>query len=345
MITLNFSKGNFDLWNNQLSQIEDKHLQVELISILKNVQNSNSDTFYTSGTTGDKKEYTFTQEQIRTSCNNTLNFFDLQPGAVLVSPLLLEFVAGKMNIYRAIYGRLNLIFISPKNICNSIPNQKIDFITLVPNQISQLIKCNFNFNLITKILVGGGEFGGDFDKEKYKTLTIYNSFSMTETLTHFGIKQVFPEKENNFKLLNGFQINNQKGTLSVTHPIICPKEIITNELVEIIDSNLFKWIGRNNNMIKCGGLKIYPELIEQKLKKIIDSPFVIVGINDNTFGEIPVLVIEGKAKTKEEELTLSKLMISKLDKYEVPKKIFYLVNFTYTDSGKIKRNIIKENLK
>lgn len=344
MITLNFSKGNFDLWNNQLSQIEDKHLQVELMSILKNVQNSNSDTFYTSGTTGDKKEYTFSQRQIKASCNNTLNFFDLQPGAVFVSPLPLEFVAGKMNIYRAIYGRLNLIFISPKNICNSIPNQKIDFITLVPNQISQLINCNFNFNLIAKILVGGGEFGGDFDKDKYKTLTIYNSFSMTETLTHFGIKQVFPEKENNFKLLNGFQINNQKGTLSVIHPIICPEEIITNELVEIIDSNLFKWIGRKNNMIKCGGLKIYPELVEQKLKSIIDSPFVIVGINDKTYGEIPVLVIEGEAKTKEEKLTLNNQMVSLLDKYEVPKKIIFINQFAYTDSGKIKRNIIKQKI-
>ena len=69
-------------------------------------------------------------------------------------------------------------------------------------------------------------------------------------------------------------------------------------------------------MIKCGGVKMYPELIEKKLSNLLFQNYVIVGIPDIKFGEIIVLCIEGKP-VKDLITQISTV----LNKYEVPKKI------------------------
>jgi O-succinylbenzoic acid--CoA ligase len=126
----------------------------------------------------------------------------------------------------------------------------------------------------------------------------------------------------------------------VKHPVICPKGLYLDDLIEIKDNNQFKWIGRQSNMIKSGGVKMYPELIEKKLSNLLLQKYVIVGIPDNKFGEIVVLCIEGKSAKD-----LIKQISKVLNRYEVPKKIVEVNKFPLTDSGKIKRKELIEQVK
>ncbi len=331
MIEIDFSI----LEANQLNSID---LEVKKC-VLKKTQNQN-EIFFTSGTSGGKKAFEFTQEQIQESIKQTLDFFGLKKGDTLVNPLPLEFVAGKMNIYRAIYGELQYIQIPSKHIEINLPNTSVDFITLVPNQLHNILEVEDKDFNIKQILVGGGEWT-DFESfKKLKNTKVFQSFASTETLTHFAIKQIHPILEENYTVLKGFTVEENEGRLFVKHPIICSEGLYLDDLIEIKQNNQFKWIGRQSNMIKSGGVKMYPELIEKKLSNLLFQKYVIVGIPDFKFGEIVVLCIEGRP-AKDLILQISTV----LNKYEVPKKIVEVSKFPLTESGKIKRKELIEQVK
>ena len=83
-------------------------------------------------------------------------------------------------------------------------------------------------------------------------------------------------------------------------------------------------------MINSGGIKLFPEQIEEKLKNLISDNFYLTSKKDDTLGEKLVLLIE----SKEKKIDLSELNLSK---YEIPKEILFENQFDRTESGKIKR--------
>lgn len=321
--------------SNQLNSID-----LELKECVQKKTQNQNEIFLTSGTSGDKKAFEFTQKQIQQSVKQTLEFFGLKQGDTIVNPLPLEFVAGKMNIYRAIYGELRYIQIPSKHIENNLPTASVDFITLVPNQLHNILEVEDKDFNINQILVGGGEWTDFESLKKLKNTKVFQSFASTETLTHFAIKQIHPILDENYRVLNGFKVEESEGRLFVKHPVICPKGLYLDDLIEIKENNQFKWIGRQSNMIKSGGVKMYPELIEKKLSNLLLQKYVIVGIPDNKFGEIVVLCIEGKSAKD-----LIKQISKVLNRYEVPKKIVEVNKFPLTDSGKIKRKELIEQVK
>jgi O-succinylbenzoic acid--CoA ligase len=110
-------------------------------------------------------------------------------------------------------------------------------------------------------------------------------------------------------------------------------KLITNDIVEIIDSRHFKWIGRKDNVINSGGIKIYPELIEKQLSKFIDiNNFFIDKLSHKTFGQQVVIVMNNLV---DREILLE--AIQSLEKYHKP-KLFYKINeFILTENNKLNR--------
>ena len=100
-------------------------------------------------------------------------------------------------------------------------------------------------------------------------------------------------------------------------------------MVDLINENSFRWLGRYDNVINSGGVKIIPEVVEAKLASVIlNRRFFITGVADESLGEKVVLVVEGK-----------KIDISRdsLDKFEEPKEIYFIPKFVETESGKVNR--------
>jgi O-succinylbenzoic acid--CoA ligase len=98
------------------------------------------------------------------------------------------------------------------------------------------------------------------------------------------------------------------------------EQIVTNDLVELINDHQFILLGRIDNVVNSGGIKLIPEQIEEKLSHGIHSRFFVGGIADAVFGEKLVLVIEGEKQLLDEHI------YSSLDKYQKPKEIFILIN-------------------
>ena len=160
---------------------------------------------------------------------------------------------------------------------------------------------------------------------------------MTETVSHIAVKQLngFKSSKPNltFKTLPGVNISkDERDCLVIEAPRISKQKIVTNDIVKITDESSFEWLGRYDNVINSGGIKLYPEVIESKLQDVISERFFVTSMPDDTLGEKLVLVVESQ-KNK----SLEKTTFKGLDKYEVPKEIIIVPKFVESISGKVQR--------
>ena len=130
----------------------------------------------------------------------------------------------------------------------------------------------------------------------------------------------------------------ERECLVIDAPLVSDERLFTNDLVKIINEHQFVLLGRIDNVVNSGGVKLIPEKIEEKLSPFINERFFVGGIPDAVLGEKLVLVIEGEKKE------LAETIFQTLDKYEKPKAVFFVPNFEVTESGKIKRKAILKSL-
>ena len=110
--------------------------------------------------------------------------------------------------------------------------------------------------------------------------------------------------------------------------------MVSNDLVHIEDEQHFKWLGRSDNVINSGGIKIHPEDLERQLALSIGQPFFVHKDQDETYGELVTLCLEGHVKDLESILNgISTIS----DPKQRPKRIYSLSRFMRTSNGKLQR--------
>ena len=209
-------------------------------------------------------------------------------------------------------------------------------------------------DLITTLIVGGGVVSYDLEKEIQSLPTkIYATYGMTETITHIAVKPlnvISSEVErSHYKTLPNVSISiDSRNCLVIEAPKVSDETVITNDIVDIISDTEFQWRGRFDNVINSGGVKLYPEEIEKKLSPYISERFFVAGVSDEILGEKLVLLIEGSEnlviQSQDFEI-IQNLEDAVLDKYEFPKKIFFLAQFIETETGKIQRSETLKRIK
>tara|TARA_R110002012_G_scaffold38153_1_gene106531 strand:- start:65 stop:1069 length:1005 start_codon:yes stop_codon:yes gene_type:complete len=287
----------------------------------------------TSGSTGEPKTIVLKKEQMINSAKATGEYFDLQPKQKALLCLPSTGIAGKMMLVRAMVLGLHLDYVEPSS--KPLPNNKsYDFVAMVPLQVENSLDQLVN---VKKLIIGGAPVASDLRVElKKQSVEAYETYGMTETITHIAVK-IITEGSNYFEtLLNVSLKQDERGCLVIDAPKISDERIITNDLVELISENQFTWLGRYDSIINSGGIKLVPETIEEKLSSIIESRFFVAGIPDETLGQKLVLVVEGDP-TEAQELLPSIKHIKTLSKYEVPKAIYFVKAFSETVTKKINR--------
>ena len=164
---------------------------------------------------------------------------------------------------------------------------------------------------------------------------------MTESASHFALRKLTnPDKEENYHTLEGIEIyKDHRGCLVVKGEVTNNTPLITNDLVDIIDKNSFRWLGRWDRTINTGGYKVHPEKIEPFIGPIlkvsnIHSNFVVIGLPHPKWGTQVTLVLEEAPET-DIAFDLVEALQGKLHPYEIPKQTICLENFPRTGSGKI----------
>jgi len=207
--------------------------------------------------------------------------------------------------------------------------EKIDFGAMVPLQLENTLN---DLAKVKTLIVGGGQVNPKLvEKLQNVSTQVYETYGMTETLTHVAIKPLNgPSKSDVFRALDDIDFElDGRGCLVINAPKMNPKPVITNDFIDLVDEKSFRWLGRYDNIINSGGIKIIPEVVEAKLSSIVPNRrFFIAGKSDKSLGEKVVLVVEGKSMD---------ISCKSLDKFEQPKEIHFIPEFVETKSGKIHR--------
>ena len=288
----------------------------------------------TSGTTGTPKLIRVDKQAMVNSAIATGDFFDLKPGDKALHCLPTKFIAGKMMFVRSFILGLDIDFVAPSSHPMLHNDTKYDFVAMVPLQAQNSLSALKN---VKKMIIGGAKMSKTLEKGLSKLKTeVYETYGMTETITHIAAKKI---GEKAFSILPNIKISkDDRNCLVINAFKISNDSILTNDLVELVGENQFVFLGRIDNVINSGGIKLIPEKIEDKLSDKINSRFFVTGKQDAVLGEKLVIVIEG------EQQILDDSIFDGLDKYEKPKEVFYVSKFSETESGKIKRKEIIESI-
>lgn len=289
-----------------------------------------------SGTTGVPKITTIKKQSMVHSAIATGNFFNLHPQDKVLLCLPAKYIAGKMMIVRAMMLGLELDIMAPSSHLDDLLSHKnYDFVAIVPLQAENSLNKLHQFK---KIIIGGAKVSDELaSKLKDIKSDIYETYGMTETITHIAAKKI---GELYFNVLEHVTIStDERNCLVIVAPSISNEKVVTNDIVEIYNEKQFKWLGRYDNVINSGGIKLFPEQIEAKLISQITNRFFIAGQQDDILGTKVVIVIEGN------EQKLATSIFESLDKFEKPKEVFFVPEFVETETKKINRIQTLEKIK
>lgn len=292
----------------------------------------------TSGSTGIPKSISLLKEHMKNSALATGAYFNLNPGTTCLHCLPCEYIAGKMMMVRSMVLGLDIYFIEPSSNPLQLINspQTFDFCAMVPLQVKASLD---EIEQINTLIIGGAPVSNEVKQELLlKKTKCFETYGMTETITHVAVRAMTPASEQPFKALPNVSFSlDSRGCLVIEAPNVAVEKVVTNDMVDLVSKTEFNWQGRFDNVINSGGVKLFPESIEAKLRKFISDSFIIAGIPDENLGQKLVLIIESDAT---EKITVDSLKeIKTLKPYERPKDIIYLSIFIRTENGKIQREL------
>ena len=290
----------------------------------------------TSGSTGKPKTIKLQKQAMVHSAIATGDFFNLKPGDKALHCLPSQYIAGKMMLVRAIILGLELDITEPTSQPVFDYEKHYDFCAMIPLQLQKTMSYCDN---IKTIIVGGASVSSNLKHaiQDIKT-NVFETYGMTETITHIAVKKINNlcpaelDSASIFQILPNISITQDKrNCLVIEAPMLSEDKITTNDVVKLHSKTLFEWLGRYDNVVNSGGVKLFPEQIEAKLEPKISSRFFITKEKDETLGECIVLIVESKTNTIESSV------FEGLEKFEIPKKIYSAEKFIESNTGKILR--------
>ena len=291
----------------------------------------------TSGSTGIPKRMLVEKSRMRASARMTCDFLNLHEGDTALLCMPLDYIAGKMMVVRAIERGLKLIDIPPNGhpfADITLQQNPPTFAAIVPLQLYNTLLVEKEREALAKtkhVIVGGGAISEEVEKQ-IRTFpnAIWSTYGMTETLSHIAMRRLSGKEASEwYTPMPGVNLSQgQDGCLIINAPVLNPEALLTNDIAEIRKDGTFRIIGRRDNVICSGGVKLQIEEIERELQPLLSSPFMITKKKDPKFGEIVVLLTEGSEKQAEKELS------EMTNKFSKPKLIIHIDKLPLTETGK-----------
>lgn len=306
-------------------------------------------SFRTSGSTGTPKSITLTKQLMEWSACHTLRYFGLQAGDRMLVNLDIRFVGGAMMLVRAMIGGLWAHLIEPCRLPLLQTNETFDFYSFVPLQLQATWQqAPEQLRSLTKakgILIGGAPLTPQLEQvlAQYPAPFVH-TYGMTETASHIALRPIGESFYQAFQDVRLWQDNRGCLVLQTPHH---KQAIVTNDLIELVGSHHFRWLGRSDNTINSGGVKIQLEQIEsitaQGLHHMgIDTLFFATALPDTLLGQKLVLVFAKNSLSPTQESELLSYLRQHLPRYWVPQQIIYQRTIHQSESGKILRQLTSD---
>lgn len=293
-------------------------------------------TVHTSGSTGRPKPIEVEKRYMRTSARMTCNFLQLKSGDTALLCMPLAFIAGKMMAVRAFEAHLRLICVPP----SAHPFAELafapTFVAMTPLQVCETLGVKREAELlrsVKQLIIGGGSISSAMAEALQDfPHAVWSTYGMTETLSHVALRRLNgSQRSEHYMPLPGVSVNQAAdGCLVITAPAIGVSDLHTNDICEIAADGGFTIIGRRDNVVCSGGIKLQIEQLEHKLDGL-DIACVLTAVPDAKYGEALTLLYVGAPEAAHEVKNYCR---ERLTRYEVPKHFIGVNHLPLTATGK-----------
>lgn len=259
---------------------------------------------HTSGSTGSPKEIRLLKNDMQASAQATIRFFGLTSASTLYLPLSPDYIAGKMQLVRALEAGCRIVVEQPSNSPKlttatatdrdngNSGREEISLLPVVPSQVDAVIESPRRRS-IKAMIVGGAPLSVESERRILQAgIPTYATYGMTETCSHVALRKLGDDE---FRALPGFTFTlDERGCLAIESSTLSFSKLITNDIVDLTSPSSFRWLGRHDNVINSGGIKIFPEEIERKIAPIIGETvrFYVSSRPSARWGEEAVIVTD-----------------------------------------------------
>ena len=304
---------------------------------------------HTSGSTGKPKEIHLLKSDMRASALLTCEQFALNQDSLLYLNLSPYYIAGKMMSVRALELNAKLIEEEPSNtpLAHYDGIERISLGAFVPSQVKYLINNPEKLILFDNIIIGGGKLPRRLERWLAEQgIRAFSTYGMTETCSHVALAPMGSLPQPFTALGNITFSTDHRGCLVIHAPHFSVKEIVTNDIIELISPTEFLWCGRIDNVINTGGIKVFPEEIEPVIGEVITNVrFFVTSQPSDKWGEELVLALEyttmedGARKEGDIRPDFIEKLRLKLPSHAIPRRYIAVNKFRETSTGKIIRKL------
>ena len=312
----------------------------------------------TSGSTGTPKPMLVEKRRMEASARITCQFLGLKAGDTALLCLPLDYIAGKMMVVRALTCGLQLVSIPPAGT----PQWEgtIDFAAMVPMQVwNMLQKAESRKQLmaIRHLIIGGGAIDDSLAAALVEFPNqVWSTYGMTETLSHIALRRLSGSDATEwYTPLPGVSLSqDEEGCLVIDAPAVHDGPLHTNDIATFnvqrstfnvqrsmfnvqrsmfnVQRSTFRILGRRDNVICSGGIKIQTEEAERLLRPHLQAPFCITKRKDERLGEAVVLLTEDC-----DMAAVISICKQELPRFWQPRHYICVAHIPLTETGKTAR--------
>ena len=278
--------------------------------------------FETSGSTGSSKGVLLSGENMHSSAEGVIDYFQLGQEHAWFLTVPLFHLSGVSILFRIFHAGGTLILNSEKSLTPALINTASpSHISLVPTQLYRLLQSGEPLNPHIRFLIGGAETPPALlDLANTKGHHLDLTYGMSETASAMTIgrdnlgkplkhRTLYIDEQGEVfvggkVLFVGYVINQEWTPPTLTEKGLLP----TRDLGKWSEEGNLEILGRKDRVIIKGGENIYPEEIERIL---LSLPLVeeakVVPLRDPEYGQLPVAFIRGSTRAAIETALREKL--------------------------------------
>lgn len=296
---------------------------------------------HTSGSTSKPKPLWVEKQRMVASARITCDFLGLHPGDIALLCMPLDYIAGKMMVVRSLERHMKLINVPPSgHPMQSLLDQQqrcatITLGAMVPLQVYNSLQVPSEavaLKQIRQLIIGGGAIDDALAHQlRNFPYAVWSSYGMTETLSHIALRRMSgPGASDWYTPFDTVSLSlTDKDCLVIDAPLVCSHPLVTHDRVELsADGQRFRVLGRLDNVVCSGGIKIQIEEVERQLKPHLHTPYIITKRPDQKFGEALVLLCEADADA------VKQVCDQILPPYWRPKNVLHVSSIPMTETGK-----------
>ena len=175
---------------------------------------------------------------------------------------------------------------------------ELDFAAMIPLQVFNHLQSApgiKRLQAIKHLIIGGGAVDSamatllkDFPQ------AVWSTYGMTETLSHIALRRLSGANASPWytPFAHVTLSKSVDDTLVIQAPLVCPQKLVTNDIVRFNEQGQFAIVGRKDNTINTGGIKVQIETLEAKLQELVPHcPLMITARPHEKLGEQIVLLL------------------------------------------------------